>query len=357
MRVVLGAVSAASLFVFFACGGGSPPPAQQPGPIGDPLATPSDSAAIAPLPAGSASAAPAASGGVATPPSGGHAGSAVVMLSGLHAPNAVAVGKADVARILKTGGTQMTVYAGTGQPFQSNSSIAIDDTDVYWTSQIDKASSLNHQDKNGGKPTVVTSSTFAPIQCVAIDEAAMYWVLGGGVIKQSKKGGGPQALAGGFKGADCIAVDGDHVYWSVSGTEANKFADGAIIESSKTGANVHVLVKGADHAENVKADGEAVYWQSGPKVFKAMKKTGEAVKLAEGSGKVADIAIDDHYVYFLTPDAVARVNKQGGRGETMVDGLAAPTSIGVDATTVYFTTKGTEAAKWHDGTLQKVDKP
>ncbi|HEX3345606.1 MAG TPA: hypothetical protein VHS09_13580, partial [Polyangiaceae bacterium] len=143
---------------------------------------------------------------------------------------------------------------------------------------------------------------------------------------------------------------------SVSGTEANKFADGAIVESTKTGANTHVLVRGADGAANVHTDANNVYWQSGAKVFKASKAKGEPVKLAEASGKVADIAIDDTYVYFLTPDAVARVPKEGGKGQTYVDGLATPTSIGVDATSVYFTTRGTEAGKWHDGTLGKIDK-
>ena len=73
-------------------------------------------------------------------------------------------------------------------------------------------------------------------------------------------------------------------------------------------------------------------------------------------GKVADIAIDDTYVYFLTPDAVARVPKEGGKGQTYVDGLSNPSSIGVDATSVYFTTRGTEAGKWRDGTLGKIDK-
>jgi hypothetical protein len=367
MRVFLGVTVAASLVVFFACGGSQPPPAQPVGLASDPLSTPADSAAVnlAPAPGPSGSAAAPAAGGAPAP--GPTPGGVTILARDQHAPNAVALGKAhvywvdeldgDIARITKTGGTTMQVYAGTGQPFAANSSIATDDTDIFWTSQIDKTSALTRQDRNGGKPTVVTSSSQFPIQCVAVDDTAMYWVLGGGVIKQSKKGGGPQALAGGFKGADCIAVDGDHVYWSVSGSPDKQFADGAIIESTKTGANTRVLVKGADHAENVHADGTAVYWMSGPKVFRADKRTGEAQKLAEASGKVADIAIDDQYVYFLTPDALARAPKGGGgHGETLVDGLQTPTSVIADATAVYFTTKGTEAGKWHDGTVGRWEK-
>jgi hypothetical protein len=316
---------------------------------------PSDADAGA-APAGSAAVTPAA-------PKAG----VTVLAKDLHAPNAVAVDKTlvywvdeidgDVTRVPKRGGTTMTVYPGNGQPFASNSSIAVDDTDVYWTSQQEKVSSLTRQDKNGGKPTVVTSSTFAAIEGVTIDDQYMYWVLGGGVVRASKKGGAPQALAGGFKGADMIAVDGTKVYWSVAGTEPNKFSDGSIVEATKGGANAKVLVSGADHAANVHVDDKNVYWQSGAKVFKASKDKGTPDRLAEASGKVADIAVDEKYVYFLTPDAVARVPKEGGRGETLVDGLATPSSIALDATTIYFTTKGTEAAKFKDGTLQKLDKP
>ncbi|HEY1696800.1 MAG TPA: hypothetical protein VGG39_31785 [Polyangiaceae bacterium] len=366
MRVGLGLL-AVPLLVSYACGGAStPPPNSQLSPIGDPLATPADQSVVALSASAAASASAAGPAASTAPTSAPSAGAATVLAKELHAPNAVALDKTnvywvdeidgDVARAPKRGGTVMTVYGGTGQAFGANSSIAIDDTDVYWTSQIDKTSSLTRQDKNGGKPTVVTSSTIAVIECVAIDDAAMYWVLGGGIVKESKKGGAPQALGGGFKGADCIAVDGDHVYWSLSGTPEKQFADGGIVEALKTGANQRLLVKGADHAANVKADGQAVYWQSGPKVFKSDKAKGEAVKLAEASGPVADIAIDDRFVYFLTPDALARVPKEGGRGETLVDGLKAPSSVAVDATGVYFTTKGTEAAKWRDGTLQRVDK-
>jgi hypothetical protein len=344
----------------YACGGSQTPPANS-----MPVVTAlGEGSAVAPLAdVSSASAAPAASSAAA--PTAATPSGATVLVKDLHSPNAVAVDKThvywvdevdgDVARIPKRGGTSMIVYAGNGKPFASNSSIAVD-TDVFWTAQQDKLSTLTRQDKNGGKPTVVASSTFASIESIAIDETSLYWLLGGGVVKETKSGGTPQALAGGFKGANAIALDGGHVYWSMGGTDANKFADGGIVESTKAGTNQQVLVRGADGASNVHSDGDNVYWQTGPKVYKASKAKGDLVKIAEGSGKVADIAIDDSWVYFLTPDAVARVPKTGGKGQTYVDGLQAPTSIIVDATSVYFTTRGTEANGWKDGTLQKIDK-
>jgi hypothetical protein len=336
-----------------ACEGRVPSPAPvQPAPA-DALGSSTSAVAI------EDAAAPAASGSGALPVAS--PGSAVTLLvKNLHAPSALAVDKGsvywidaidgDLARVPKRGGVTMTVYAGNGAGFSGTSSVAVDDTDVYFASQVDKLGSLTRQDKNGGKPTVVASSTAAPIEGVALDDRSVYWVLGGGVVKASKSGGAPQALAGGFKGANGVAVDDAHVYWSVGGS------DGAIVESGKGGTNTRVLVRGAENAAHVRVDASHVYWQSGARVFKASKVKGEAVQLTEASGNVADIAVDDAYVYFLTPDAVARVPKEGGKGQTYAEGLSTPSSIGVDVTSVYFTTRGTEAGKWHDGTLGRIDK-
>src|ERR1700677_5045239 len=216
VNVGLGVIAAVGLAGAYACGGAAPPPPNPPPPV-----------------VGSASAAASASGAPVAPSSGS---GGTILIKDLHAPNALAVDKAsiywvneldgDLSRVPKRGGTQMSVFAGNGTAFEANSSIAVDDTDVYWTSQAGKLSSFSRQDKNGGKPTVVASSTFAPIECVAIDDTNMYWLLGGGVVKAGKSGGAPQALAGGFKGANCVAVDDAHVYWSVGGTEGAKFTDG-----------------------------------------------------------------------------------------------------------------------------------
>ena len=202
VNVGLGVIAAVGFAGAYACGGGATPPANPP-PTVDALGVSSATAALPDV--ASASAAPSASGAPVAPSSGS---GATILIKDLHAPNALAVDKAsiywvneldgDLSRIPKRGGTQMTVFAGNGTAFEANSSIAVDDTDVYWTSQAGKLSTFSRQDKNGGKPTVVASSTFAPIECVAIDDTNMYWLLGGGVVKASKSGGAPQALAGGF---------------------------------------------------------------------------------------------------------------------------------------------------------------
>jgi hypothetical protein len=362
LRPGLGLAVVMGLRAIAGCGSGTPPPAPPAAPPGDPLGLPPSSATVATA-ADDAGTATASS---APPIAPATRVAVTVLVKDLHAPDALALDQAsvywvdaidgDLSRVPKRGGVTMMVDPGTGAAFTAHSSLAVDDTDVYFASQIGKASSFIRQDKNGGKPTGVASSSVASIEGVAIDDKAFYWVLGGGIMKESKSGGAPQTLAGGFKGASGIAVDDSHVYWSVRGTEAARFTDGTIVVSDKGGGNARVLVRGAENAENVEVDGSDVYWQSGAKVLKASKTKGELVQLAEASGKVADIAVDDTYVYFLTPDAIARVPKRGGKGQTYLDGLSAPTSIAVDGTSVYFTTRGTESAKWRDGTLAKVEK-
>lgn len=333
------------------CGGtGAPPqlapvPAASQQPATSPLDTP-----VAESDAGAAAAAPTAE----TPPPGLPV---TVLVKDLRGPNALAVDKGsvywvdeldgDLARVPKRGGITMTVVPGNGTPFSLPSSVAVDDSDVYFTSQIDRTSSLARQDKNGGKPTIVASSTVAALGCVVVDESHIYWVGGGAIMRAPKSGGPPASVAGGQKGADCVAVDDKNVYWSSGGSENAKFADGAIVVSTKSGANVRVLVKGAEHAANVHVDDKNVYWQAGDKVMKSPKsneRNGGATMLAQAPGPVADIALDDASVYFAFSTGVGRVPKEGGTAEVLTTGQANPTSIGVDSASVYFTTKGTEAA-------------
>ena len=350
---------AAAVASTIACAG-APPPSPPPPPaaptLGDAVLGAPAGEAEAPLAIADAGSADAAALVDATP----NGAPVTVLARSLHGPEALAVDRSsvywvdalegDLARAPKRGGITMTVYAGTGAPFADGASVAVDDTDLYWTSQVDKTSTLSRQDKNGGKPTVVASSTTALLACVVVDDTHMYWVSGGAIFRGAKSGGPGSSVAPAAKGADCVAVDDQKLYWS-SGE------GGVIGTAAKTGAGARVLVKGADHAANVHVDDKNVYWQSGDKVMKAPKTGGDAVVLAQSSGPIADIALDDASVYFAFAAGMGRVAKDGGAAETLVQVPASPTSIGVDGKSVYFTTRGTEAGNGRDGTVSRIDKP
>jgi hypothetical protein len=294
----------------------------------------------------------------------------------LHGSAAIGVDKSSVywieesdgalRRIPRRGGVTMDLYSGTGVAFSPGASIAVDATEVFWTSATvsgaTKLSTLSRQDKNGGKPVVVASSPFSTLQCVVVDDANLYWVQGNAVMKAAKSGGPGIGIAGGQTGVDCVAVDDKTVYWSLSGTEKAQYADGVILAVAKAGGIPKTVVKGAEHAANVLVDDKNVYWQNVDKIMKAPKTGGPEAVLAPAGGVLADIAIDDANVYFTVrgtgaDGTVGRVSKDGGTPTVLATGQALPAGIVVDATSVYWTCQGTDGNQHKDGSVVKLDKP
>jgi len=367
MRKGWGIVVAVGLAGLVACGGGTPPPSSQ---STAPVAAFGESQATAPLPPDDAGI-DAASVQAAAPVVAWTA-----LVKNLHGSSALAIDKASVywidefdgalQRLPKRGGVTMDLYSGTGIAFSPGASIAVDATDVYWTSATvaggSKSSTLSRQDKNGGKPSTVASSPASTLQCVVVDDASIYWVQGNAIMKAAKSGGAGLGIAGGQTGADCIAVDDKQVYWSLGGTDKAQFTDGAIVSAPKAGGAAKVVVKGAEHAANVLVDDKNVYWQNVDKIMKAPKTGGAEAVLATASGPIADIALDDGNVYFTvrgtgTDGTVGRVSKDGGTPAVIATDQASPAGIVVDATTVYWTCQGTDANQHKDGSLVKLDKP
>lgn len=348
---------------FLACGGGTPPPAPPPAPV-DALGA---SQAVAPLP-------PDDAGSDAPVEAGPPPVAWTVLTKNLHGSSALAIDKSsvywidesdgDLQRIPKRGGVTMDLYSGTGVAFQPGASIAVDATDVFWTSATiaggSKSNTLSRQDKNGGKPTVVASSPLSTLQCVVVDDSDIYWVQGNAIMKAAKNGGPAVGIAGGQTGADCVSVDDKRVYWSLAGTDKAQFADGAIVSSPKAGGGAKVVVKGAEHAANVLVDDKNVYWQNVDKIMKAPKTGGAEAVVASVGGPIADIALDGGYVYFTVGSAdgtVGRVSKDGGTPTTLATGQPQPAGIVVDDTSLYWTCQGTDANQHKDGSLVKLDKP
>ena len=373
MRVLLLSVVASFPFVVYACGGNQPPPPQ-------PVPQPSASEAVAPLPVEAGPPDSASAALDASPP----APEVKVLARGLHASAALAVdegptgnvywideGDGELTRVGKRGGAQMTMFSGTGGAFSTGASVAVDNVDVYWTAQLNTGTpdkpkpvnQLSRMDKNGGKPTVVSSSTTTEIKCIVVDPTAMYWVSGTSIMKAPKNGDTPTSVGTGQKGANCVAVDDAAVYWSSGGTDTKQYKDGGIWMAPRKGGAPKVVVKDAERAADVQVDGTSVYWISSDKVMSAPKAGGGVPKvLATAPGPVGDIVLDGGFVYFTSYRAgsdgtVSRVPIAGGDATVLASGQHQPAGIAVDTEGVYWSSRGTEEKKYEDGTVSRIDKP
>jgi hypothetical protein len=370
----LAGVAGVGFVGFFACAGGSPPPAPPPPPPGV-FPTPSAGAALPDVNGvdaggGAQTGAAAVSEGSAAPQPAS-AAAVQTLARGQHPSAAVAVDRSAVywiddtdgvvTRVAKRGGVTMLIYSGGGSAPGAGASIAVDGTDIYWTSQVDdgktRTSSVTRQDKNGGKPTVVSSSTTSDLRCVTVDDAGIYWVAGASVMRASKAGGGAAVpVAAGQKEANCVAVDDKNAYVSLGGTDAKQHADGAIVVVPKRGGAAKVLVKDAGAAANVLVDDKSVYWIAGDKILKAPKAGGGGAGatptvLATAGAPIGDAALDGDAVYFTyakgpADGAVARVAKDGGAVEVLAATQSPPLGIAIESNSAYWTSR--------DGTVNRI---
>jgi hypothetical protein len=360
---------AAVLAATFACGN-SPPPMPPP----QPSATATPPVDSTPVASADADAGPPASATPAGPDilvtilaKGQHATSALI------ADDAIVYWVEDqdgiVARVPKRGGAMMMFYSATGGGFSAPATLALDDNWVFWTEHVklDPASPTSiarvmKQDKNGGQAIVVAQGIRDALTSLASDAKDLYWLAGGQIVTAAKAGGGAHPVTLKLSDPTSVASDGKTLFFTQSSNADKAKPGGALLETTpRPGSKIVTLVAGLSNPNGVLVDDANVYWiEAGTKVMAVAKKAGGAPKsLAESTGGVVDLALDDSSIYWVTSDGnVMRVAKDGsGSPLTLAVGQTNPAGIAVDRSNVFWSTKGTEANKFHDGTVATITKP
>ncbi len=231
-------------------------------------------------------------------------GTAVKLVSG-KGIHAIALDEGHLYFIHPEGGSvnRVSKAGGAVEPLateQENlAALAVDDTDVYWTS----AEGIWRAPKAGGKSAEVVPKISIP-SGLAVDEANVYWysVMSGKLARAPKKGGAPKPLLSEDVTLHAFFLDQDSLYWSYG---SEKKAE--VKRMPKGGGKVEQVVKGEQVPSDFATDQSSVYWTSGEAIFKAAKSGGASSVVVDKTDRASDVAVDGSFVYWT--DRIGRVQR------------------------------------------------
>jgi hypothetical protein len=192
---------------------------------------------------------------------------------------------------------------GTVLPTQLNTSnengtlpagIVIDSTNVYYVTKTAGGGLAEYVPLAGGPVTELGSGSYSSI---ALDDSNVYWTGGfaSPVVYQNGKTGTPSTViiiaSGGTPALTCpvhLASDGTNVYFLDQGTDSSgnvRVGTGALyrVPIGNTGSLPPPLVSGLTDPESMALDDQAIYWVSGTTAVPADAgiTTGLVMKLAK----------------------------------------------------------------------------
>jgi hypothetical protein len=287
------------------------------------------------------------------------------------------------------GGTAMTIVsaatldAGTasgesvGGPVGG---IAVDATNVYWTSRLvvgsgllgpEIAPALMRTAITGGTPTTLASETPATEPAgsewfgVAVDSNNIYWTdIYDGVLEMPlsglQDGGSPITLASGDTGVYSLAVSSTSVYWNTGNS--------AYFMSAPIGGGTAItLISGYQYnsgPQNLAVNATTLYWGNGTSVMSlpigGVPDGGVPTTLASGQANPFSVALDSTDIYWTNEGSiggtsnngsVVKVSFSGGTPTILATGQN-PRNIAVDSTSVYWTNLTSQ----NGGSVMKVAK-
>ena len=181
---------------------------------------------------------------------------------------------------------------------------------------------------------------------IAIDEKFIYWNAGGNILRVSKDGGKPVAVASENVGVGVdIAVDDAKVYWANHGyySANSPTKPSPIYAVSKQGGQVEIFADQQNIPHSLVVDEKFVYWVTPTSILKQAKRGGQPQVIYQATDRegVDELAEDSENLYFgfrgagESRWALRKVSKQGGEPRTLVKTYSLKPVV-VDEKNIYF---------------------
>jgi len=233
------------------------------------------------------------------------------------------------------GGAATTLTAGL--TFAGQGGIAVEGSNVYWTTQPVQRGPVTMMPVAGGMPVTIAGGLGRPAS-IRADATSVYWTntVGNSVTKAPLQGGAITTLAAGEMAPDGLALDANNVYWS----NYNTFS----LQSAPVGGGATTtLATGQVAVWGIAATADDLYWTSTSNgtVVRMPLAGGAPVTLATGQSSPWGIAVDGTTVYWANnggnAGAVVSMPVGGGAITTLASGQGVPYGVVLDATSIYWT--------------------
>lgn len=260
-----------------------------------------------------------------------------------------------ILKVPKTGGEPVTLAETEGMPI----SVAVDETDVYWT-RYQPGDRLQRVPKAGGPVTTLAldheGGSFLQL---ALDATSVYWIRGEEILRIPKNGGESEIAVGSKDTVDggpatvlAFAVDDTSIYWS----------DGRqILRKPKCGGDTTVLAAEPQSAQGLVVAGDSLFWVNDPRgtdqdeIRRVPIVGGNVVHLTPAPDP-RGLAADAEHLYWFEGVVPGRqelrsVPRTGGTSSVLTSAEIS-LWIAVDDTGLYFSDRSERTVKALSGTCR-----